>query len=105
MRSILKEPVFFSLPRAPLGVGNSRQVLGINPPGYLDVNQEGDDGFMGVQPDLHSRVWSLQVGAWPWGGEVLEGDGATTTPCCGRGGAGAGVGVTFLCFLNAVQGI
>lgn len=59
-RSILKES-FFSFPCAPLGLGNSRQVLGVNPPGYLDVNQEGDDGFTGVQADLHSRVWSLQA--------------------------------------------
>lgn len=56
---------------APLGVGYSRQVLGVNPPGYLDVNQEEDDVFMVIQPDLHPCVWSLQVSVWPWEAPVM----------------------------------
>lgn len=29
---------------------------------------------MGVRSDLRSHVWSLQVGACPWGGEEPDGD-------------------------------
>lgn len=56
---------------------------------------------MGVAPDLRSCVWSLQVGACPWGDEVPDGDRSrrrtsrhrppAPAPCCSRGGAGAGV--------------
>lgn len=44
-RSIQKEPGLGFL-RDLLGAVNSSQVLGINPPDYLEVNQEEDDGFM-----------------------------------------------------------